>query len=223
MSKKINPTSSRIGIQLQWRQTLQNYNFKSPILKHRIKKLNYPVVNLQLNSKPAFFIFFNKINSQISVAKQNSSIYLHSLDPKLIPINLIIKTLPAPKCYVFNVASIAASANLVTSYALFLFKNQVPLRKILLLLNFLLKSHLKMHKVVNTKIGVQIFFLKGFSFSVSGRFENSSTQMSKTIKQTVGTLPLVTLENYIEFSTIPLFFKLGKCNLKVWLFYSSKI
>ena len=120
------------------------------------------------------------------------------------------------KNYTYNSLSLSISATLLLQYALLLFNtNKIPLKKILTILEILLLKQLKHTKLVTTKLGYQQFFLKGFRLSISGRFEVSSTQMAKTITQTVGALPLGRLENYVEFAASPIFFKLGKCNLKI--------
>lgn len=223
MAKKINPTSFRIGTQLQWDQSLQTYGFKKSTQNLRGFIKTNPVISYSQNSNTPTFV--SRIKTKISPNKQVISIFFYTKSPKQISKTqyttpLIWHSL-ANKLYPYNYSFIS-SATIVANYALFLFKNQVPLRRILTFLNNLLLPHLsKYSKLVVSKYGTQLFLLKGFQFSISGRFESSSNQMSKTLKQTVGTLPLVSLEHYVEFACIPLFFKLGKCNLKIWFFYSK--
>lgn len=223
MSKKINPTSLRIGTQLNWNQTFQNYNQKKSFKNIWLFTKTIPVITL-LKISP--FILLNKIKTEISTTNSNFSIFIHTSKPKQLTLFSqvvpVLRHTSLSKYYTYNSACFLISAKLVACYALFLFNNKVPLRKIIVLLTNLLLPNLKTKTrlIKSTKFGVQIFSLKGFQFSVSGRFELSSTQMSKTLKQTVGTLPIVSLENYIEFACIPFYFKLGKCNFKIWLFYT---
>lgn len=219
MSKKINPTSLRLGTQLYWNQIVQNYGFK--------KTPQYPRV--LLDTIPIFFldfpntnVFLNKTKVIISTQNCKSSVFIHTLKPKQITkSNFLAQNSFIVKNYTYNSLCFSMSATLLLQYALFLFNTKIPLKKILTTLELLLSKKLKTTKLITTKFGFQQFYLKGFQLSLSGRFETSSTQMAKTITQTVGRSPLGRLETYVEFAASSVFFKLGKCNLKIWLFYST--
>lgn len=214
MSKKINPTSLRLGTQLYWNQIFQNYGFKkSTETICMLIKINQALTNLPF--------FLNIIKTVVLPKKQKTFIFIHTLNPKQIDQFQKLVPLFWTTNYIYNSLCFSISARLLTYYARFLFNNHIPLKKILVMLEMALTKNLKKSKLVNTKFGFRLFYLKGFRLSISGRFETTSTQMARTLTQTVGTLPLGKLENYVEFSSTPIFFKLGKCNLKIWLFYSA--
>ena len=83
----------------------------------------------------------------------------------------------------------------------------------------LLVLQLNSAKILTSKTGLKVLKFKGFKLKLSGRFEESKNQMSKTLEQTSGSISLLSTSSYIEFSTLNINSKLGVCNIKIWLFY----
>lgn len=179
--------------------------------QHFIPKLVY------LPSKT--LLFLDKLNLEVFTSKQKLSLFLCTKTPKqkLLYKNIVSTPfqLISFKCYTYNLSNFLFSTSLIASYISFLLKQKIALRKLITFISFTIKNELGKKKIVVTTYGPVIFKLKGFKITISGRFEASSTQMSKTLKQSSGLVPLVSINDYIEFTSIPVFFKLGSCNLKI--------
>lgn len=225
MAQKINPTSFRIGIQKSWILTLQSYgkNLKISkislqflwvltLLKLFSKKLLFTSYSFIISQSQIFFIFYffheQKKTTFLSVFFKHCQIYFRNWF--LVP----------SKIRFFYKSKFFLSSSLVLSYAATLIRKSWSLKKIVLLITQLLNLSLNKTKVINSKFGLKRVKLKGFKVDLNGRFENSKSQMSSYYQQVVGTLPLISLNNHIEFSSLTVLTKLGSCTIRIWLFFN---
>lgn len=111
---------------------------------------------------------------------------------------------------------IGSSSFLVSNYITYLFfqKGNTP-KKILQFILKVLKVQLKYTQIKYTITGLKVIELKGFKIEVSGCFESSRSQMSKTIKCNFGVSSLNKLNGYIDFSKLTTFTKFGSCGFKI--------
>lgn len=217
MPKRTNPTSLRIGTQYLWKHEVQTYTRK--------------------NSHVIFFSLFvtQKFSFMFRVLQDNNLSYLEDLNLKTFRdkhiTNLKVYSHPSailskPKIFnsnltIYKFSTTFSSAQLILQHSLFLFKsNRWAAKKLVLFLVLSLQNIFDFKKIVHTKFGPRAVNFKGFKLEFSGRFESSTTQMAKRIVEVSGRLPLTTLNHYVEYASSPLFFKLGSCNLKIWLFYA---
>nr|WQF69670.1 ribosomal protein S3 [Ceramothamnion sp.] len=227
MSQKINPTSFRIGQQLSWNIVHQSYG----------KKL----LNSSLDIfKLGFFLFlFNRLSKYLVSNSFNFCVLPHKffIVTLLTHLNVTKKKLflekhtycvltkfknwyPIESNFLFFVSSNEfCSAQAISFYFNILVKEKIIFRKALLILINLLTSQLQTKKIIYSKFGVKKIKFKGFKVKLTGRFENSKNQMSKNMEHIVGSLSLLSIESYTEFSELNIYSKLGVCNFKIWLFY----
>nr|WCH57919.1 ribosomal protein S3 [Hypnea nidifica] len=229
MAQKINPTSVRLGISQLWLSNIQFYgksfklyflsfhyylrsflflrkvsNIMGFIIYHqqwKITKLGSIVLNLYYGQ--SFFVldknfleFYKKIQKTFNILflkKIEISFYLLTFSP--------------------------LSKNLLHSYSQFLGSNNLTSKKILWNISILLNKYLNSSKLVYTPKGVKVFKLKGFKIQISGRIDDSKTQMAKSLNLNVGISRLTSLEDSIVYITNVVYSKSGICGLKIWLFY----
>lgn len=228
MSQKINPLSTRLGISQLWKTNFPKYGkkFKSytrilhiqlkifVFLKRFLAGYGFLIENIHLRFT-SYTIFINvfviNTNNLKSLPKTKSLpkiVYYWSKIP--ITFNFYKKL------------SLVNSAFLVSNYMKYLVLHEVALKKALPMIYKLLKDYSINFKLVQTVQGIGKVTLKGVKLKLSGCFEISRSQMSKTIKCNFGSLPLTKLNGYIEYSDSTIYTKFGSCGLKVWLFYELK-
>ena len=229
MSQKINPISNKLGINRLWKFEFFNYgkNFKSytKFITFHNYIFNYlscfciknnllieSINIIQKNFEICIVIFLNNV-------KNIEEVNLSSLSSGVIS-KWINTTL---KLYFYRNFNFINSSLLINNYTNFLLtKKENSPKKVLLLIYKILKNQKKIPKIKYTTQGIKILELKGFKIEISGCFESSRSQMSKTIKCNFGTIPLTKLNGYIDYSKTTFFTKFGSCGLKVWLFYKFK-
>ena len=222
MAQKINPTSIKIGHQSPWIFICQLYGkSKSDFSFFFIffHFLNFHFLNFHFFSFPSnLFILSNRYYFVINSGKlKNTSTKSNLLELKYFP----VKKFKA-KSRFFSVAKVLTFASGVSFYFKFLVTKKIIFRKALLILIKLLKSQLNLTKIVPLKFGLKKLTLKGFKCVLTGRFENSKTQMAKKLEFSEGSVALLTTNSSVEFFNLNIYSKLGVCNFKIWLFYCYK-
>lgn len=226
MAQKINPTSFRIGKQFPWIFVYQPYGkFLTKFSFH--------------HSLFGFFLFLNKLyfskkfsaSSSINVLPKSFFVVTNFLDLKLLKPSVLenkeSQILLYPKNWypknskfkLFISNNYFYSAQILTFYFRSLLSYNSNFRKSSLILVKLLSQQINKNKLIYSKFGIKKIKFKGFKIKISGRFENSKTQMSKKLEQTIGSLSLLSVNSYIEFFDLNICSKLGVCSFKIWLFY----
>lgn len=225
MSQKINPISFRLGLSQVWNNTFQLYGKNLPpyISFLYLKLTLYNYLRRYLNSKQVFlgslywFILKDKIVLLIIYESCFNSNLL-----KLEKLNLFLHFLTNwnLKLYLLKQTSWVNTPALIISYILYNRKKNFSLKKILKRVTFILNSRLNSKKIVYNTKGPIFLRLKGFKIKISGRFDNTRNQMSKTLSNSGGNLPLSKLNSYIEYHNSKIYTNSGLNNLQVWLFYT---
>jgi hypothetical protein len=225
MSQKINPISFRLGLSQVWNNTFQLYgkNLPSYISFLYLKLTLYNYLRRYLDSKQVFlgslywFILKDKVVLLIIYESCLNSNLL-----KLEKLNLLLHFLTNwnLKLYLLKQTSWVNTPSLIISYILYNRKKNFSLKKILKRVTFILNSHLNSKKIVYNIKGPIFLRLKGFKIKISGRFDNTRNQMSKTLSNSGGNLPLSKLNSYIEYHNSKIYTNSGLNNLQVWLFYT---
>nr|UVF63039.1 ribosomal protein S3 [Synarthrophyton patena] len=228
MSQKINPISNRLGILQIWSVILSKYgkNFKY------YNKVLYVYFNILIyinhffkNSK----VFIDNVNIQflqkitliniITFFPNNYNCFLKSIDlAKVVSYWLNIPVI----INFYKKDSITNSSFLLVNYTIFLILQGAPIKVLFQNIYKILKDQSSNFKLIYTVYGIKKIQLRGFKIKLSGCFEMSRSQMSKTVKCNFGSLPLTKLNGYIEYSHNTLYTKFGSCGLKIWLFYEFK-
>lgn len=228
MARKVNPISLRLGLTQVWNLTIQNYGklnycYMSSFLQYwRTRNIIAKILKFNkflINDKELWYInntlFLNIY--MVDLVKKHSDIYL-----------FLIKELSKLVCKWFSLKvdlriykriSWMTTSNLMLSYVSYLFDENRNLNKILWQVCTFLKKHLHKGKVVYSTKGIRIAYLKGFKIRLVGRFDNTKSQMAKSIQQGSGSLSLLSLKNQVEYMQKNLHTKLGSCGLQIWLFY----
>lgn len=230
MARKINLKSFRLGVTQLWLFYIQQYGktFNKFFFFKYWKSYNliFKILNKHL-------IFVNQIefwhtNSKIQIKLYTLKNLLNTKN--FAKLQRIIHILSYwfylkknSKITVYSKISLSWSSVLFSLYINYLFKtlNYQP-KKILAILTFLVKKKLHKTKIIFNKQGPQKIKLTGYKIILKGRFENSKNPMAKTISTQGGSLTSTTLNNNIDLLNKNLYTKLGKCNLKIWLFYIKK-
>nr|YP_009019510.1 ribosomal protein S3 [Gracilaria salicornia]AHG53097.1 ribosomal protein S3 [Gracilaria salicornia] len=228
MARKVNPISLRLGLTQVWNLTIQNYGklnycYMSSFLQYwRTRNIIAKILKFNkflINDKELWYInntlFLNIY--MVDLVKKHSDMYL-----------FLIKELSKLVCKWFSLKvdlriykriSWMTTSNLMLSYVSYLFDENRNLNKILWQVCTFLKKHLHKGKVVYSTKGIRIAYLKGFKIRLVGRFDNTKSQMAKSIQQGSGSLSLLSLKNQVEYMQKNLHTKLGSCGLQIWLFY----
>nr|AMR57147.1 ribosomal protein S3 [Gracilaria salicornia] len=228
MARKVNPISLRLGLTQVWNLTIQNYGklnycYMSSFLQYwRTRNIIAKILKFNkflINDKELWYInntlFLNIY--MVELVKKHSDMYL-----------FLIKELSKLVCKWFSLKvdlriykriSWMTTSNLMLSYVSYLFDENRNLNKILWQVCTFLKKHLHKGKVVYSTKGIRIAYLKGFKIRLVGRFDNTKSQMAKSIQQGSGSLSLLSLKNQVEYMQKNLHTKLGSCGLQIWLFY----
>nr|AYR06679.1 ribosomal protein S3 [Rhodogorgon sp.] len=234
MAQKINPLSFRLGLLQIWNSTLQRYGklFTPYILMNYRKK---QVVNFLIRcldnkelilSKIEFIILNHKIVINITYLKLEKDDLTEK--EKLIIIKQLRKNLvqwfnSSIFIYFYYKKNWLNSAILMSNYITILVGNKSDILKKILHNNFkFVQNWAKNKKVIYYKQGIIFLTLKGFKICLSGCFDASRVQMTKTIKYNFGFLPLTKLDSYVEYSYRQIFTKYGTCGLKIWFFYEIR-
>ena len=224
MTQKINIVSNKTGLIYLWNSNFPVKSNSFKLYKKQIKIKKY------LKSYIFFLLFDNKIEFdtlKLNYANNYFSLTIpfYSLEKKFISKNKLRSVffywLQCPiifKWYKINTFSV--SAVLLSNYIQnFIEINNYSLKKILNQINLVLLNQINKQKIIYIKSGLKIVQFKGFKIQISGCFESSKSQMSKTLKYTFGCNSLTTLKGYIEYTEKTIFTKFGTCGLKIWLFF----
>nr|ATG87379.1 ribosomal protein S3 [Gracilaria chouae] len=228
MTRKINPTSLKLGLTQVWDFTIQNYS-----------KLNYCYAfsflkQLQIEDITSKFLKVNKFlvndrefwyfNNQLFLNIYIVEVISKQVDKHLFLIQDLAKLLSnwfSLKIYlrIYKRIYWTTTSNLILSYASYLLEQNKNPNKILWQICVFLNKHRYHSKIVYSTKGIRLVNLKGFKIRLVGRFDNTKNQMSKSIQQGLGVLSLMSLKNRVEFVNRELYTKLGSCGLQIWLFY----
>nr|YP_009130773.1 ribosomal protein S3 [Agarophyton chilense]AKA27628.1 ribosomal protein S3 [Agarophyton chilense]ASP44556.1 ribosomal protein S3 [Agarophyton chilense]UAD89519.1 ribosomal protein S3 [Agarophyton chilense] len=228
MTKKINPISLRLGLTQVWDITTQNYSkpnysYALSFLKHlqvesiitKVLRLNKFLINdnefWYFNSTLFLNIYFtesteNKLNKYLFLIRKLSKVILNWFSLKIY-------------LRIYKKVNLITTPNLISNYALYLFEQNKNPNKVLWQICQFLKKNLNNGKIVYSTKGIRLVYLKGFKVRLVGRFDNTKSQMAKSIQQSSGSLSLISLKNQVEFTQKNLYTKLGSCGLQIWLFY----
>nr|YP_009504390.1 ribosomal protein S3 [Gracilaria chouae]AWX65722.1 ribosomal protein S3 [Gracilaria chouae] len=228
MTRKINPTSLKLGLTQVWDFTIQNYS-----------KLNYCYAfsflkQLQIEDITSKFLKVNKFlvndrefwyfNNQLFLNIYIVEVISKQVDKHLFLIQDLAKLLSnwfSLKIYlrIYKRIYWTTTSNLILSYASYLLEQNKNPNKILWQICVFLNKHRYHSKIVYSTKGIRLAYLKGFKVRLVGRFDNTKSQMAKSIQQSSGSLSLVSFKNRVEFVQKNLYTKLGSCGLQIWLFY----
>nr|AHX02495.1 ribosomal protein S3 [Schimmelmannia schousboei] len=228
MAQKINPTSLRLGTTQIWNVFFQNYGksyhvYFKILYKHLriLEVLNqiYLKKNIIIDHKN---IWYSKNQVFLNIYYTNflfSSKINYLLFLKVISQIIFKSYLTGGTTRFYLQSKWFTTANLIGAYAQYLLNNLGSPKKLLWNICTLLQTHLNSYKISYSKNGPICIALKGFKIRIVGRFDNSKNQMSKSIEQYIGVLPLVCLNSHVEFLNKEIYTKLGVCSLQIWLFY----
>nr|YP_010199836.1 ribosomal protein S3 [Hydropuntia urvillei]UAD89844.1 ribosomal protein S3 [Hydropuntia urvillei] len=227
MTRKINPKSLRLGLTQVWDLTIQNYNKFDSYILFIFKWLQINSVITRILRSNEFLIsdkeflymgdkLFLNVYIPNSILESNDKYFLTLHELSKILVNCFsLKIYPR----IYKKVNSTTMSNLILSYAIYLFEYNNNPNKILWQICQLLKGHLDNGRVIYCTKGIRMVYLKGFKIQLVGRFDNTKSQMARSIQYNLGSLALVSLKSYVEFSHKDLHTKLGSCGLKVWLFY----
>nr|AYR06608.1 ribosomal protein S3 [Renouxia sp.] len=231
MAQKINPLSFRLGALQLWTDTLQKYG-----------KIFTPYVLINYQKKQINNVFIHYLRSKELILDDTKVIIInHRVTVNIVCLELKKNSLTERKKLIlaeelrkilsqwFNSLVFInfyfkknwlSSAALTSNYIIILIDRKINTFKKTLQDNFrVLKNCVGIKKVVYYRKGVATLILKGVKIYLSGCFDISRTQMSKTIKYNFGLLSLTKVNSYIEYSYKEIFTKYGVCSLRVWFFY----
>lgn len=226
MSQKINPIKNKLGVLQTWNYQFQKYgrNFKgynkNIYFKNHI--LIYIKRFLLQNNLLLENIIFIYSAQQITI---NIFVFTFKFQPLKFEEKIIINTISSwlnnpVRIFIYQNKNISNSSFLVSSYISYLFlKKTTSIKQLLQLIFNILKKKAHKTKIIYTVNGLQLVKFKGFKLEFTGCFESSRSQMSKTLKCNFGSIPLTSLNGYIEYSNECFFTKFGSCGLKLWFFY----
>nr|YP_010726688.1 ribosomal protein S3 [Cystoclonium purpureum f. stellatum]WDY85175.1 ribosomal protein S3 [Cystoclonium purpureum f. stellatum] len=227
MAQKINPISFRLGIVQLWNTNIQiygkSYKFYFYIF-HKYLQIYKYLTKL-------FYLYGFIINSQEWKLEKNkiklhifySKIFFQTEVKDIIVIKKIFSLIKKFLFYkielflYFNLSLL--SINLFVAYTQNLIDENVSSKKIIWTLSKILESYLNSKKIIYHKNGILKLKLKGFKIQLSGRLDNSKTQMAKKYEYVSGYLPLTYIKSHIVYSSNELYTKSGICGIKLWLFY----
>lgn len=226
MSQKINPISFRLGLFQVWNDTIPIYN----------KKNNFYLLNQKNNLENYLNSLFSKMkiylgssilvlsSSKVLVVITYSDYKNLSLQlPNLVRhLNNTVKKLFYVPAFVYLVkyTSWSSSSELVKFYLLSENSKTLSIKNVLQNTSKIILNQLGTKKSVYTSKGPVLLKLSGFKLKLSGRFDNSRNQMTKTIKYSKGSLPMPSINTYSEYSHVRIHTKSGVCGLGIWLTYT---
>lgn len=228
MTKKINPISLRLGLSQVWEIAIQSYGkFNSCYVKFIFKQLQIEKTINRIIYSNKFLIHdqeFWYIENKLLLNIYFTELSTNHLDKYLSLIKKLSKVIfnwfLVKICIkIYKRTNLITTTNLITNYALYLFAQNKNPNKVLWQICLFLKKHLNSYKIVYSTRGIRLIYLKGFKVRIVGRFDNTKSQMAKSIQQSSGPMSLVSLKNHVEFIQETLYTKLGSCGLQIWLFY----
>nr|YP_008963769.1 ribosomal protein S3 [Grateloupia angusta]AGO19282.1 ribosomal protein S3 [Grateloupia angusta] len=227
MAQKINPISLRLGLTQVWDSTLQNYgklhNNYAVIFHNQLQIYKLLTQLFKLNN---FALGTKQFNHSENIVKltifYSNLIYYPNLD-KIISVKLLklVSAWYGNRALIRIYLSLKwfSTTSLIFNYMWFLLKQNTPLNKTFWSLCRSLKMQINSKKILHSTCGPIVGELQGFRICLSGRFDNSRNQMAKTINYKLGSLPLINLQSYVEFTNSEIHTKLGTCGVQLWLFY----
>lgn len=221
MSRKINPISFRLGILQVWSSFFQNYgnSFQN----------YFQLLALKINVQYLFFYFYKYskfyfLNTYLKINK--SFIYFNFyclnsvIDEKLIlSLPYFLKVQFLLKFYILSYFELT-NLHLLITYINFLISKNLNFLKIIRDLTLLFSFQISSKRTIMSCKGPLQLILTGFKIYLTGRFDHSRNQMSKCVSKQIGTLPLSSLHNYIEFKQFSANSKLGIIGFQIWIFYT---
>nr|YP_009511791.1 ribosomal protein S3 [Gracilaria caudata]AXI97668.1 ribosomal protein S3 [Gracilaria caudata] len=228
MARKINPISLRLGLTQVWDFTIQNYNklgycyVMSLVKQFQIESIITKILKLNeffVNDKE-FWYFRNQLFLNIyviEVSRTHSDKYLMLMKE----LSKVISSWFSLKIFlrIYKRVNWITTSSLTSNYILYLFEQNKSPNKVLWQVCRFLKKNLYSKKVVYSTKGIRSVYLRGFKVRLVGRFDNTKSQMAKSIQQSAGSLSLISLKNQVEFIQRDFYTKLGSCGLQIWLFY----
>ena len=231
MSQKINPISFRLGVSQFCKFSLQKYGrsfliYSNILYKNfyiydylylllKVKNLNFDVVEMKFKEKKVIIYldyFSDEYAQKLDVLELKRSL------GKVF--SFWFKTPMFVSLY--KESNYINSSNLIANYVFYSLSYRNRFGNILDNIYKILILYLDKKKVVFAKTGLLSLYLKGFKFVLTGCFDNSRTQMSKTIKYSFGSLCLTKLNNYVEYSFKEIHTEYGICGFQVWLIFENK-
>lgn len=227
MSQKINPISFRLGLFQVWNITMTTYSKKTDFYYLQKKQIleNYLktfFLKKKIHLGNIYWVISPKKSSLLAICSESfkSLIQIKTTLKKLsILLNKVFKI--SFNIYLVKHSRWSSSSELIKGYILFNVSQNLPLKNVLKNTSKLISSQLGTKKVLYTIRGPLNLKLQGFKYQLSGRFDNSRNQMTKTIKYTKGTLPMPSICTYVEYSQTHIYTKSGVCGLHVWLTYTT--
>lgn len=223
MSRKNQPKIVRLGINYIHNYINQNYGKNYNIyfqnlsyqfsiylfLVYYLKKYSYIYHNIQI------FILKKEICIKIICIKNLNNV---NIIKNLF--NIFNKSyLQSFKIFIIYKDFFKTTTLLLDSYINFLILKKFTYKKKLIILLYILNKIINTSKIINTKRGPIKIKLIGYKIKFKGRFENTKNQMAHQIFFRVGKVSLITLNNYIDFTTKKIDTKLGVYSLSIWLYY----
>nr|YP_009511942.1 ribosomal protein S3 [Melanthalia intermedia]AXI97869.1 ribosomal protein S3 [Melanthalia intermedia] len=228
MARKINPVSFRLGALQLWDFTLQNYGkLTYNSILHFYKRLQIKKVINQILSLNRFLpgskeLWFYNDKLFLIIYFANQSFDKNKLYSPLIEnISKIFLKYFSIETYlrVYIKTNHVLTSNLLINYTKYLLQQNKNFVKILWYLCQFSENHLNSKKIIYSDQGIRLAYLRGFKIRLVGRFNDSRSQMAKTIQQGLEFQSLMCLRNYIEFFQDEIHMKSGSCGLQIWLFY----
>nr|YP_009546240.1 ribosomal protein S3 [Gelidium gabrielsonii]AYO27588.1 ribosomal protein S3 [Gelidium gabrielsonii] len=232
MAQKTNPTGLRLGINQVWDSTVQNYgkNHKvyTDFLKKRFLFNHFFKQHSEFRDIGLFSQNYLTLKYASNCIDFTYNAKILQIDSNLFKIStkkiqLILKNINVVESNVklFYTSKSVFTSNLLAIYGVYLFKQNITLKKIITNLTLFLKNQLEVKKIIYLKNAPRELKLIGFKVRISGRFENTRNRMAKTYEQSVGSISMVCLKNIIEFHNQTIYTKLGTCSLQIWLVYEN--
>lgn len=226
MSQKINPTNNKLGVLQVWNYRFQKYGKTFRNYKKFLRPKNYSFLFLKQ------FLYQNNLlieNVEFSKSTHQFLIKIFIFRLTQVPIRLkfqfclkvISYWLKCPvKFLIYQKNSLSSSSLLINNYIFYLFFVRTnSIKQIFQQIFQLLEKQSNKIIFIYTIKGIQLIKFKGFKLEVTGCFESSRNQMSKTLKYNLGSVPLTRLNGYVDYSNNHFFTKFGSCGIKLWLFY----
>lgn len=226
MSQKINPISFRLGLFQVWNDTVSTYNKKSDfsLLNQKYLLENYfgslltktgiRVGNFSWIVSPNKVLLVITYVDTKELSFQSSNILQHLND-------IVRKVFGASSSvYLIKQLSWSSSSELIKAYLRTENNQTLPIKNVLRNASKVVFNQLGTKRCIYTSKGPLTLQLSGFKFKLSGRFDNSRNQMTKTIKYGHGSLPMPSISTYSEYSHTHIYTKSGVCGLGIWLTYT---
>lgn len=226
MSQKINIISNKLGVFYLWNSNFpikgNNFQVYKKHLKIRKYIKKYIAILARKNQEKLGQIKYNYFNNCVLIT---IPFFVKSCDLKksaqLVAVLRSWLKFPVVIKY-YNIFFFSLSATVLSNYIKT--NNEIyntPLKKLLNYVYITLLKQKSKYKIIYTTYGLKLVQFLGFKIQISGCFDSSKNQMSKTLVYKSGTNSLTKLKNYVEYSKITIYTKFGTCGLKVWLFFET--